>query len=193
MGSDPFFTGALCHSRGQAGVRPACANKFVKGKCELPKVRCGRARAEEPGVVRRTVDSRSDSQRPSRIHAPPRLRRADLRRHRPPQMVPRPGLRSVRTRYPPPRRTRWSSRRPVDPRQGGPRNSGSVETTAARASAARPQNSPSRSELSAAVRGPPIPSSQTQTTSDRGADRSRLQQILVRRAGSCGDQRTANM
>ncbi|HEV8337911.1 MAG TPA: DEAD/DEAH box helicase family protein [Candidatus Polarisedimenticolia bacterium] len=38
---DVFPTRFLSKKSGQSGYAPACANKFVKGVCELPKIRCG--------------------------------------------------------------------------------------------------------------------------------------------------------
>lgn len=38
---DVFPTRFVSKKTGKAGYAPACRNKFVKGVCELPKVRCG--------------------------------------------------------------------------------------------------------------------------------------------------------
>src|SRR5207249_4311619 len=38
---DVFPTRFQSKKSGQSGYAPACANKFVKGVCELPKIRCG--------------------------------------------------------------------------------------------------------------------------------------------------------
>jgi hypothetical protein len=38
---DVFPTRFVSKRTGRAGYAPACANKFVRGACELPRVRCG--------------------------------------------------------------------------------------------------------------------------------------------------------
>ncbi len=38
---DLYSTRFVSKKTGKAGYAPACANKFVVGLCELPKVKCG--------------------------------------------------------------------------------------------------------------------------------------------------------
>jgi hypothetical protein len=38
---DVFPTRFVSKKTGKAGYAPACANKFVRGVCELPRVKCG--------------------------------------------------------------------------------------------------------------------------------------------------------
>src|SRR5947208_16466331 len=58
---DIFPTRFLSRKTGKAGYAPACANKFVRGVCDLPKIKC----SECPNQAFAPVDDRMEIGRAS--------------------------------------------------------------------------------------------------------------------------------